>query len=233
MGNWNDFWKNYRNDFIPENEKDLLIQVGKTINKNPISNDEIDLIVNDIVDKLNLLKNDSLLEMCCGNGIITKKLSNQIQKIYAFDFTDHLVNCALKFNNANNIEYSIGDANKNFFNFFNEKKTIEKFLMSFSLGYFNVLELEQILIRIMKHSKKFSFYITEVPIDELKWNFYNTEERKKFYNNTSKDEFNNGMGKWWKKNELIEIAKKYDLIINFFEISNISSNYRLNVLFSS
>lgn len=232
MSNWNLFWKNYRKEINPINENDLLIQVGKTINKSPISKNELLVIVADIKEKLNLNNSDFLLEMCCGNGIVTKKISYEVKKIFAFDFTEHLINSALEFNFKKNIDYKIGDANDNFFNFFSQDIKFQKFLMSFSLGYFTVTQLEQIMLRIINHSEQFSFYLTEVPMDELKWNFYDTKERRDYYiDNLSNDEFNNGMGKWWKKTELLNIAEKFNLIVEFFDLSTNASNYRLNILF--
>jgi hypothetical protein len=234
MDNWHLFWDNYRNDIYPKNKKDLLVQVGKTINKLPVSETDLDLIAQDICEKLKLTKTDLLLEMCCGNGIITEKISKKVQKMLAFDFTPHLINSAIKFNTEKNIDYQIGNANEDFFELFNPNAKIEKFLMSFSLGYFTANELEQILIRLKTQTDKILFYITEVPIDEFKWNFYNTKKRKENYlKNMKKNDFNDGMGRWWKKNELIDIGKRLGLRVEFYETSSRQFNYRLNVLYKS
>lgn len=231
---WQNFWANYR-CIESQEETDLFYQVGKTINKKPISEFIFRQMVKDIILQLQLNDTDVLLEMCCGNGLLTKPLSEFSGSVYAFDFTKHLIETAKKFKQKDNVIYKVGDAKSDFFKIFDFQKKPTKYLMNDSLGYFTQTDLENILALIISNSKSFKFYITGIPTDSLKWNFYNTEDRKKTYLNAIKngDETNNGMGKWWAENEFSEIAKRFNLKLTLSNQPKKISNYRTNVLFES
>lgn len=229
---WNSFWNNYRT-LESGTERDLFFQVGKTINKEPVSEAVFNASFEDIVNSLIIKETDTVLEMCCGNGLVTFPLSQITKKIYAFDFAPHLVEAAKKFKKNDTIVYKVGDAKASFLDLFQFDQIPNKYLMNDALGYFTPSELTQILLYIMKNVPIFSFYLTGVPNDALKWNFYNTEERKETYLNgvTNGDESNNGMGKWWKKSELLEIAESLDLKVTLKNQIPTISNYRMDVLF--
>lgn len=231
---WQNFWKNYRCIESLE-ERDLFYQVGKTINKEPISEFIFRQMVKDIILQLQLNETDVLLEMCCGNGLLTKPLSEFSEFVYAFDFTKHLIETAEQFKQKDNVIYKVGDAKSDFFKIFDFQKTPNKYLMNDSLGYFTQNDLENIIALIFSNSSSFKFYITGIPTDSLKWNFYNTEDRKTTYLNAVKngDETNNGMGKWWSENEFSEIAKRFNLKVTLSNQPKKISNYRTNVLFES
>jgi SAM-dependent methyltransferase len=229
---WKEFWNNYRN-IEGELTPNRYLQVGKTVNRQPIAHEEFNAMVNDIAQNLNLQKEDELMELCCGNGLLTEPLSQCVKKIYAFDFTERLVKVAQECNVYENIEYAVGDAKGDLRSIFNRDITQSKFLMNDSLGYFTIQELIGIINQVRKDS--FLFYLTGVPSDALKWNFYNTEERRKSY---LKEEINgncifDGIGKWWKSDELLEVASLLKLNVSIIRQPIEMSSFRMNVLFSS
>lgn len=227
---WKTFWHNYRN-IEAKTEEDLYYQVGKTINKKPILIEVFNKMIEDIKENLKLDKNDELLEFCCGNGMVSKPLSNFVSKVYAGDFTSHLIETAKLKNSNTNIDYQIADAKMNPVSVFNFSTFPEKILMNESLAYFTPDELEEILKNIT--AKKFKFLITQVPIDDLKWNFYSTDEAKSKYLSLKEknDVFFDGLGRWWKIEELEAIAKKFELDFEIRNQDSPISNYRINVLF--
>lgn len=228
--NWKEFWAEYRR-IESIDEKDLFFQVGKTINKKIIPEVIFKEMIQDIIDKLVLSDTDVLLELCCGNGLLTLPLAQATQKVYAFDFTLHLIDAATRFKQAENIVYNIGDATTNFFECFKFDQYPNKYLMNDSLAYFTPLELDKIIERLLAYSQNFMFYITGIPSDALKWNFYDTEERRKFYyDNLNKSGANHGMGRWWHIEEIKDIADKYALDLLIFNQPAHISNYRINAL---
>lgn len=230
---WKSFWKKYR-DVDAIQEGDLFFQVGKTINKLPVANEVLTQMIEDIVQSLCLNKNDILLELCCGNGLLTFLLSDFSKSVYAFDFTEQMIVNAKKFKQKDNIIYTVGDAKTNFFQLFETKEKPNKFLINDSLAYFNRNELRTIIRTIVENINSFSFYITGIPCDELKWNFYDNDERKRGYiSNVEKgDLFNNGLGRWWQIAELEEIAKEFGLECLIEKPTKVY-NYRMNVLLKS
>jgi hypothetical protein len=227
---WKLFWQQYRNTETQE-EKDLFFQVGKTIDKDAVSQVIFEEMIQDIKLKLKLSISDTMLEMCCGNGLLSKPLGKFVNELYAFDFTERLIETAKKFKQSTNIIYQVGDAKGDIKTLFDYKKEPNKFLMNDSLGYFNPSELTKIIEQI--NDRPFDFYITGIPSDPLKWNFYNTEERKSRYKelHQSGDNHNDGIGRWWTCDELFEIANKYKLDVSIESQSKRISTFRMNVLF--
>lgn len=226
---WQVFWEEYRNQ-EPTKEKDLFFQVGKTINKEIIPTEIFNDMISDIKLKLNLSTNDILLEMCCGNGLLSKPLGGFVKQVYAFDFTERLIETAKKFMYSSNIEYKVGDVREDINNIFLFKEKPNKILMNDSLGYFETFELSKIIENMM--DRRFYFYITGIPSDTLKWNFYNTYERKKRYAELRKigDDHNDGIGRWWTYNDFMKIAKIYNLEVIIENQPKKISTYRMNVL---
>jgi hypothetical protein len=231
--NWKSFWENYRSDDL-NIESDLFLQVGKTIDKKPISKIIFNEMVQDISDKLQLNKSDTLLEMCCGNGLLTAPLSQSVEFIYAFDFTERLIEIANKLNHTKNVVYAVGDAKADLFTIFNNTISVpNKFLMNDSLGYFNIQDLESIIVQLIK--RPFEFYITGVPSESLKLEFYNNNERIERYQilKAKGDDFNDGIGRWWSCDDFFEIARKFKLNVQLFRQPFSVSPYRMNVLYSN
>jgi SAM-dependent methyltransferase len=231
---WKDFWTKYT-DVETKEESDLFIQVGKTVNRKPISEALFQIIINDIVENLNLKSEDVLLEMCCGNGLFTSELNKYVNHIYAFDFTEQLITTAKQFKQKENISYFVGNAKEDFTKLYPKKNTPNKYLMNDAMAYFNPQELEIILKRLLKSAKSIQFYITNVPNDALKWNFYNTPERKEKYENllAKGDGFFDGIGRWWKISEFEAVAKKLNLNIKIVNLTNELQRYRSNILITS
>jgi len=230
---WQTFWDHYRNIEVIQ-ESDLFFQVGKTINKRPVNSLILKNMIEDIVQSLKLSKDDVLMELCCGNGLLTYPLSNFSKFIYAFDFTKQMIDNAEKFNHKINIIYKEGNANSDFFKLFDFEEKPNKFLINDSLAYFTLDDLKAIMAIIVRNSNSFSFYITGIPCEELKWNFYDTEERKKDYfsNLETGDIYNSGMGRWWFHSELQGVAMEFGLKCTI-EMPSKFYNYRMNALFEN
>lgn len=228
--NWKLFWEKYRNTETQE-EDDLFFQVGKTINKESVAQHIFEEMIRDIKSKLNLSLSDTMLEMCCGNGLLSKPLGSFVSELYAFDFTERLIDTAKKFKQCRNITYRVGDAKGDLNTLFDYKNKPNKFLMNDSLGYFNTTDLSKIIDQISE--RPFYFYITGIPSDPLKWSFYNTEERKTRYEElrSSGDNHNDGIGRWWTCDDLFEIASKHNLDVSIESQSKRISMFRMNALF--
>lgn len=229
---WKSFWASYRSKVIESND-DLFFQVGKTINQKPINKEMFKLILKGLELDLELKKEDVLLEMCCGNGLITKPISTVVDYVYAFDFTNHLIEVAVKRRSAINISYKVGDAKRDFFQLFLFKRVPNKFLMNDSLGYFTKDDLSKIIRLINSKVDNYSFLITGIPNFNKRFNFYNTTERKEKYEKMKikNDQFFEGMGRWWRPEELYEIGNDFGIEVKIKNQQKELSNYRMNVLF--
>jgi SAM-dependent methyltransferase len=229
--NWHTFWSQYRNiDY--QSESDLFVQVGKTIHGAPISNSVFIQMIEDIVTQLELSPQDTLVDMCCGNGLLTLPISEFVRYIYAFDFTEHLIATAKQHRSNTKIHYAVADANRPFINELRITNAPQKYLMNDSLGYFNTTQLSSIIKHIQDTNHNFKLYVTGVPDDALKFNFYNTDERKRnYYAAVASGEASfQGIGKWWPMHEIVDIADTLNVKIRTQPQPNCISNYRSNVL---
>src|SRR5579872_829906 len=110
-----------------------------------------------------------------------------------------------------------------------------KYLMNDSLAYFSPADLENMLTGIMAVSPEFTYLIRGVPNDELKWNYYNTPERKQFYYDlvAKGDLTNDGLGTWWQPEDIRVICDKLSLqcVIRNQELP--VSDYRMDIIVSN
>jgi len=83
-----------------------------TIGGQEVDDRQVELRVDSIVKNLRLASQDVLLDLCCGNGLLTKKISKYVSHIYAIDFSEGLISIAKAKNNSDNITYIIGDITK-------------------------------------------------------------------------------------------------------------------------
>ena len=179
---WKNFWQSYRKTRVA-GEEDLFFEVGKTINQRPISEAAFQLSIDLVTRGLELSTHDRLLELCCGNGLMTRRLAPLVSEIRAVDFAEHLIANARKFAPAENVTYVCADATA-YLNDLALRKDYasSKILLGDALCYFEPLDLDEMLRAAGRlTSDRFIFMATGIPCDELKWNFYNTPERVKRY----------------------------------------------------
>jgi ubiquinone/menaquinone biosynthesis C-methylase UbiE len=118
---WKDHWENSAKD-----NKDIRLISGWG-NR---SVEEILFAIRDIAIKLNLRKNDILLDAGCGGGLFEIALSPWIKKIYAFDFSQKMVNIAKRNTRKyKNVTLKVGNIRK----------------MPFDMGLFNKVLLSSVI----------------------------------------------------------------------------------------
>jgi SAM-dependent methyltransferase len=212
--NWREFWRSYRETEIRSDE-DLFFEVGKTVNQRPIPEETLCLSIELIKQGLQLASKDRLLELCCGNGLTTKYLARLVEQVYAVDFVERLIQHAIKFRWAPNIHYVCADAVGYLDHLIASRLYLpSKVLLGDALGYFEPSALGDILARLKRLTgDSFILMATGIPSDELKSNFYNTPERIRRYeeNQLGENNTNDGIGRWWRNEELEDIARKLEL----------------------
>src|SRR5262249_55947184 len=176
--NWREFWQSYRVTEILS-DKDLFFEVGKTVNQQPISEAALELSVQLVAEALELTKRDRLLELCCGNGLLTRVLAPLVEQIHAVDFVERLIEHAVKFRSAPNVQYVCADAIEYVEQLISGSRFVpSKILLGDALAYFDPGQLRGLLGDLKQlTSNSFVFLATGIPSDELKMNFYDTPER--------------------------------------------------------
>ncbi|MEO6365501.1 MAG: methyltransferase domain-containing protein [Luteimonas sp.] len=229
--NWIGFWDNYRN-VQARSEDDLFVQVGKTIARKPIPRPMFASMVANIVERLALVQEDHLLDLCCGNGLVSFELAKVAGRVTAVDFARHLVEAARQLKSHPNIDYRVGDVSAPLRQLVDD--TPNKFLMNDALAYFEPTSLDSILDNIvhLREGHPFHFLLTGIPNHALKWNFYDTPERQARHleNEQLEHNTNEGIGRWWRIEELATACHARGLQVEIIDQAQAISNYRMDAL---
>jgi len=73
---------------------DFWGQIRRTVNGEPVSDEQIMLIIDSIRAALGLQHDDSLLDLACGNGALSHLLFNSIAEYQGVDFSEYLIKVA-------------------------------------------------------------------------------------------------------------------------------------------
>ncbi len=234
MINWKEFFQKYRIIEI-KNDQDLLYQVAATVKGKPITNEQFHALTNSIKKELQLTDDDRMLDLCCGNGVMTYVFAPVVKEIVGVDISKPYVQNANKYKKAVNISYLLGDVtNLNKLSSELKLNSFNKILLYGSLGYFTPKDLEKILGYLGDLvTPQVRMMIGSILDKTKKWNFFNTWQRK--FNYIFKYKLlgiDMGLGRWWTKKEIKTIANKfgYDCrIINQNPILH-TAHYRFDCL---
>lgn len=211
-------------------ETDFFRQVEKTVNGQPISLEQFSALLTDIFCGLNIQKDDAVLDLCCGNGIVTKEISRKCLSVIGIDFSEPLIKIAKKFNEPENVRYycmSVLDEEvKKVVN-----KPCNKILMYEGLQFFQKEELSAILDNVLSVSTPLPMiFIGGVPDLNKLWDFYNTEERRKDYHSRIL-KGNEAIGTWWDRKYINEIGVSKGFNIEFLKQNPLlhTAHYRFNI----
>ena len=230
---WKDFFALY-GPASATNEEDLFKQAGHTSDKQPISKEQLDRIARHIRTSLNLTQTDLLLDLCCGNGLLTAELAPYVRHVVGIDFVERNIAEAKRWKSRKNIAYTVGDAILPLPELVSDRCRPHKFLMNHSLAYFDPDQLETILRNVLQHLEgmPFSFLCAGIPNCNLKWNFYNSPQRREKYleNECLSPNTNDGLGRWWSAEEISQVTSQLGLVATITNQPNELSNYRMDAL---
>lgn len=188
-------------------ETEFLKQVHKTVAGQPITPAQFSAQLSDIHNALEFNKDDFVLDMCCGNGIITTEMAKACHAIVGIDFSEPLINIAGKYNKPENTTYYcmsvLDDGVKDI-----AKKPFTKIYMYEALQHFteeDVLKLLRLIMDIT--SPDSATFFGGIPDVDRLWDFYDTEERREEYR-IRKKKNQDPIGTWWKKNIFRDVCHK-------------------------
>jgi len=184
---------------------DLLWQVGKTVNGKPVDKSQLALIVDQIKDELELQDLDHVIDLGCGNAILTKEIAPFVANIVGIERNRELYQQACKINDLSNLRLVNADML--------DKQTFDKQL---NKGYcYEVVqhlthkELEQLVIK-MKTTVPTggSFFLGGIPDEERKWIFFDNVERKNSLSKNLLETGNDPVGTWFFRQFFVYLADK-------------------------
>lgn len=228
MNEWQYFWNQFPDRF---DRTDFLRQVGKTFEGKPITQNTIDVIVSNIQRQLKLTSGDVMLDLCCGNGLLTKEIGKYCKSIFSLDYSNQLIQIAQKYHAASNIAY----CNASVLEIESEVSNGQRFnkvYMYEALQHFTSEEFVTLLHKLTPLlDQNAILFFASVPDEERLWNFYNTPELKQYYFE-QKSKGNLLLGTWWKKQNILQIARDlgFECEIQYQQENLYTAHYRFDFL---
>ncbi len=173
-----DFWVEYWQQRGQKlGDADMCVQVGRTINSQPLADDEIAAILEDIESKIELRADDEVLEMCCGNGIITRHLAPQCRQIVANDVSCELL-AKIDFAEFPNVVPLEQDARLLSF----PDESFDKVLLYAGLQYFSERETIVLFRSVMNWLRRGGvFLVGDIPNRDRIWNYFCRDQWRDAY----------------------------------------------------
>jgi cyclopropane fatty-acyl-phospholipid synthase-like methyltransferase len=222
------YWKIYYDSISKKFDSSLLKQVGKTVNGQEISESQVVAIIESVVGSLRLNASDSLIDLCCGNGLLTRQLAPLVKEIVGIDFTANLINAAKKYNSFDNIEYVNLDVlclDDIYF------KGLKKIIMYEALQHFSTEQLAVLLKKLSTLEVGSLVYLGSIPNKDKLRVYYDTDEKFEFYMKCE-SEGRPHIGHWWVIGEIEQLATKYGFNFRLLlqDINIYTAHYRFDVL---
>lgn len=188
-------------------ETEFLKQVHKTVGGQPITAEQFNAQLSAINNALKLHSEDVVLDLCCGNGVITTEMAKTCRTIVGIDFSEPLIRLANIYNRPENTVYYCMSVTDEAVKSISERP-FTKVYMYEAFQHFAVDDLPKLLNIVNLISRpNVVFFVGGIPDEDRLWDFYDTEERRKEYIRR-KSLNQDPIGTWWKQEKLKEVCKE-------------------------
>jgi SAM-dependent methyltransferase len=224
----NDYWKDYYNARAETFPTSPLKQVDRTIDGKEMNPKQLELTIDAVIRVLELQVTDYVTDLCCGNGLITKAIAGQVEKVIAVDFSEKLIGYARQFNNSGNVDYLVYDVSKLSSEFF---KASNKIYMRDSVSCLDSDGLSSLLRSIGRNSTFEKLYIAGVPDLNKLTVYYDSDEKMAFYRQREAAGTPH-IGNWWTEGEIKSLVESQGLTVACFAQNQelASAYYRFDCL---
>jgi cyclopropane fatty-acyl-phospholipid synthase-like methyltransferase len=208
---------------------DFWGQVKRTVNGKPVSQDQIDMIIDVIRNGLSLSHEDILLDIGCGNGALSRYFFNDCSEFFGIDFSDYLISVAkTNFENLPFFTFEKSDA-ASYVDREPEPSRFTKALCYGCFAYLTFADAEHVLRQLSERFLNIkTLYIGNLPDKERAHFFYpeGTDFSSLLDDNTSP------IGIWRSKEEMRELAfaSEWDVRFNTMPTDFYSAHYRYDAI---
>lgn len=223
-----DYWIHFWNEYAASSvNKDEQSQVLRTLNKKPISKKLWEYTLTKIDETFKVIEGDYVLDLCSGNGLISKHFVDKGALVVAVDVSKNLLN---NLKDIKEIETINLDIRKLKF----DKSTFDKIIIYAGIQYLNDRETVHLMHNIYAWLKPNGIvFIGDVPDLSKRWNFYDTKERQKvFYDNLLTGK--NIIGNWFEREWFENLTSYIGFKEGFFLVQNkklLNANHRFDYFY--
>ncbi|MEH8021316.1 class I SAM-dependent methyltransferase [Rheinheimera metallidurans] len=208
---------------------DFWSQVKRTVDGIPVSEAQIQMIVDAILKGLLFEPEDQLLDLCCGNGALTDRLLKYCSASLGVDFSEYLIEVAkTNFEKRPQQEYILQDV----VSFCQQHIATERFTKALCYGAFSYLDNENARKLLTALSVNFEnitrVFIGNYPDLDKIFNFYSTEH----YYPGIETKADSAIGIWRSKEEFSELATQCGWHAEFTKMPEhyYAAHYRYDVV---
>jgi SAM-dependent methyltransferase len=169
---WVKFWQDYGKDAAQS--KDEQTQVLRTYNKQPITPELWEFTYDFIEESLRLEAQDDVLDLCAGNGLISKRFAEKCKSVVSVDISPDLIHKidTDAYPNIRPVNADIRDAQF-------EDGQFSKVIIYAGLQYLNHKETIELFQKVYRWLRPGGlFFLGDLPDAGKKWVFFNTPERQ-------------------------------------------------------
>jgi hypothetical protein len=223
-----DYWKIHYSSVSRFFDESLLKQVGKTVNGQEVPESQVQMIVQNVANRARLCAKDNTVDLCCGNGLITRQLAPSVMKVLAVDFTAELIKTAKRYNSHPNIEYINADVLRLDQKFFSD---VQKVVMYEALQHFSAEQFTKLLDILCGLKSGSLVLLGSIPDHAKLHDYYDTEEKYAFYLKRE-HEGKPHIGKWWLMEDIKQLACSHGFKAEFIpqDKALYTAHYRFDVL---
>ncbi|NND97228.1 MAG: methyltransferase domain-containing protein [Pirellulaceae bacterium] len=207
-------------------------QIKRTVNGEPVSDQDIDLIVKQIISQLDLQPNDHLLDLGCGNGALASRLFSQCKQYTGVDFSEYLLSVAEEyFCPRDGIRYIQSDIRQTQ-NFVSAATSANKVLIYGCIGYLHRHEVKMLLHDLKTALCGLSTILIGNVADESRaGEFF----RARSVNDYLLDDPSSPIGVWWEQAEWKKIGDELGFQTTCVSMRDdfYGSRYRYDVVFEN
>jgi cyclopropane fatty-acyl-phospholipid synthase-like methyltransferase len=214
-------WRTYWNESQVVKHRDPYQQIGRTLRKKPYSEKQVTIIVDRILHLLQASPDKRLLELACGNGMLTSRIATHFDNVTAIDFSKPLIDTARKDFAQKNIEYLVGDA----VNVEGASGQYDCVLIYLAFQYLTPDQARTMFANLGRFLRKPArILLGEVADGDRVWNFYRGPRGRARY---IFDQLRRKpiIGNWWTPTELLAIAHKNEMDLSVFYQNSELPNY--------
>lgn len=205
---WETFWTKYP---ASVGEQEFLLQVGHTVDGRPYSKPQFEAMIASIRGALQLGPGDALLDVCCGNGVVTRELARHCRRALGIDFSAPLIEVARKFHTGSNVGYQVMNALELNVPVTSADGPFTRVVIYAALQHFQSHDLKRLLDGFLRHAANDRIILFGAVLDAgRKHLFLDTPEKQLNYERYQA-EGRDRLGTWWDQDFIRNLCKELGL----------------------
>ena len=196
-------WRTHWNQHARRSGGDeALRQVQRTVERRPITDEQWSMTISHVVAQLDLASDHLVLDLCCGNGLLTAALDAEVQGVVGVDFSDVLLR-ELPRRTSPRTAAVCADARDIPF----RPATFDRVLVAAALQHFEPHETIRVLRRIASLLRNDGvLLVTDIPDRDRLWSFFDTPAREQDHFD-SVETRTDILGTWYGRSWLEKLAR--------------------------